>query len=381
MNHATRCTKNGKPAYRIDYVGSDGQRHYKFLPTAEQAEDFLAATIVQSRQPTQSDLPSTITMAGYAAHWLRLTASHQKPRTRSCYRETLRLHILPAFGATRVRDLQRGKIKAFLATKLEDHKPNSVRLMHATLRVILNAAVDDGLIVANPADKLGRALKLRAKTKVRQEHIKAMDRNQRDRFLAVAYAREQWFAAMWEVQALSGLRPGEVYALEEGDLDLDAGTARIERTLSDDGCSTGSCKGGRGRTIDLSSHTVAVLTKHAASRKEQKLKRGWPTLPTPFFCSRAGAYADPSAVRGAFERVVQAATLPHFTPHSLRHTYASLLLIEGTDVYYVCRMLGHASISETVDTYARWLPANRKGTLDVLDPPACDQSVTKRLGS
>jgi hypothetical protein len=49
-------------------------------------------------------------------------------------------------------------------------------------------------------------------------------------------------------------------------------------------------------------------------------------------------------------------------------------------VYYVSRILGHASITETVDTYSRWLPANRRGTLDVLDTPAapavttCDQN-------
>jgi integrase len=72
-------------------------------------------------------------------------------------------------------------------------------------------------------------------------------------------------------------------------------------------------------------------------------------------------------VRYAFRKVLKAAHLPHFTPHSLRHTYASLLLIAGVDVYYVSRMLGHANISETVDTYGRWLPANRKGALDVLD--------------
>jgi Phage integrase, N-terminal SAM-like domain len=93
------------------------RRHYKFLPTKESADDFLAAAIVMSRQPTQADLPSTMTVAGYAEHWLRLAASHLKPRTLTCYRDTLRLHLLPTFGATRVRDLQRGRLKAFLAER------------------------------------------------------------------------------------------------------------------------------------------------------------------------------------------------------------------------------------------------------------------------
>jgi integrase len=314
----------------------------------------------------------TMTVEEYAADWLRLIETHLKPRTLTSYGETLRLHLLPAFGGVRVRDLQRGRIKAFLAKRLDTHKPNSVRIMHATLRVMLNAAVDDGLIAANPADKLGRALKLVTRTKVRQETIKAMDRFQRDRFLTTAYRIEPWWAPLWEVQVLSGQRPGEMYALHEDDFDLNPqhATVRVSRTLSDDGQHVDTPKGNRGRTVDLSSRAAAVIRQHIEQRKVEKLRRGWREMPTPFFCSTAGTYADPRNVRDAFARVTKAAGLPHFTPHCLRHTYASLLLVAGVDLYYVSRMLGHASIQETVDTYGRWLPANRPGVLDVLDSTA-----------
>jgi len=130
-----------------------------------------------------------------------------------------------------VRDLQRGRLKAFLARQLETHSRNTVRLMHATLRVVLNAAVDDGLLVANPADKLGRALKLAARAKVRQERVKAMTRQQCDHFLTTAARIKPWWAPMWTVAVRTGLRPGETYALEESDLDLGAGQARISRAL------------------------------------------------------------------------------------------------------------------------------------------------------
>ncbi len=198
-----------------------------------------------------------------------------------------------------------------------------------------------------------------------------MDRGQRDRFLETAALVAPRWSAMWQVQVRTGLRPGEVYALHEEDLDLENGQARIARTLSDDGKEIGTPKGNRGRTIDLSAQTVAVLRAHLATRKVEKLSRGWKEMPKPLFFSSAGSYPDPSNVRDAFRRVVKRADFPtNFTPHSLRHTYASLLLVAGTDVYYVCRMLGHASIQETVDTYGRWLPANRPGALDVLDDPA-----------
>lgn len=66
--------------------------------------------------------------------------------------------------------------------------------------------------------------------------------------------------------------------------------------------------------IDLSTGAVQMLRTHATTRKAEKLKRGWPELPAPFFCSPAGAYPDPSTVRHAFARVVKQAKLPHFTP-------------------------------------------------------------------
>ena len=56
-----------------------------------------------------------------------------------------------------------------------------------------------------------------------------------------------------------------------------------------------------------------------------------------------------------------------FTPHGLRHTYAALHLQHGTDVYYVSRQLGHASIEMTVSTYGAWLQPNRRAAVDALD--------------
>ena len=57
----------------------------------------------------------------------------------------------------------------------------------------------------------------------------------------------------------------------------------------------------------------------------------------------------------------------HFTPHCLRHTYASLMLQQGEPVAYVQRQLGHASIQLIVDTYGKWLPMQSHAAVDRLD--------------
>src|SRR5438552_3279591 len=299
--------KNGRRQWTADYIDSSGKRVQKVFPTKEQAEEHFAKAVITAQQKTTPDLPPTISFAAYVEHWRPLADAHLKQATSQCYEQNLRLHLLPAFGGMRVRDIQRGRIKGFLAQRLEDHARNTVRLMHATLRVILNAAVDDGLLVANPADKLGRALRLVTRTKVRREQIKAMDRIQRDRFFTKAAEIEPWWVPMWATEVRSGLRPGETYALEEDDLDLDAAQARISRTLSNDGLRVEDTpKGNRARTIDLSAQTVTLLRAHLARRKAEKLRRGWKEMPRPIFCWTAGTYAHPANVRRAFYRVVRA---------------------------------------------------------------------------
>ena len=77
---------------------------------------------------------------------------------------------------------------------------------------------------------------------------------------------------------------------------------------------------------------------------------------------------DPNRVAKTFKRVLKAAELPlHFSPHCLRHSFASLLLQQGESPAYVQRQLGHASIQLTVDTYGRWLPMGNKAAVDRLD--------------
>jgi len=76
--------------------------------------------------------------------------------------------------------------------------------------------------------------------------------------------------------------------------------------------------------------------------------------------------------------VLKRANLPlHFTPHCLRHTYASLMLQQGESIVYVQKQLGHASIQITVDTYGKWLPMGNKAAVDRLDTLQRSRVVAK----
>ena len=82
----------------------------------------------------------------------------------------------------------------------------------------------------------------------------------------------------------------------------------------------------------------AVGTTKSGLSRRVDLRQGWPAVPPWVFCNTAGSPLDPSRVSRAFKRVLKKAGLPrHYTPHCLRHTYASLMLQQGESVTYVQR--------------------------------------------
>ncbi len=259
--------------------------------------------------------------------------------------------------------------------------PESVRLIHATLRAMFNAAVEDELRPDNPAARLGKQLRLVLPPKARQENIKAMDREQLAAFLTAAQTEAPRYAPLFLTLARTGLRLGEALALRWEDLDLGKRELRVARSLAARG-RIDTPTSGHGRTVDVSQQLAAALRELRVQREAEKLRRGWREMPPWIFCTRKGTTFDRYEVTHTFKRVLKAAGLPaHFSPHSLRHTFASPLLQQGESPAYVQRQLGHASIQLTVDTYGKWLPLGNKAAVDQLDaPPAADRARCAMTG-
>ena len=245
---------------------------------------------------------------------------------------------------------------------------------------MLRAAVDDGVLLSNQAEKLGRQLRLVASKATRQEEIKAMTREQRRAFLDAAAQEPLRYHASLFTLAGTGMRLGECLGLEPEDIHQGTQQIRVARAWLDGEVTTP--KPGHGRTIDISRKLSEVLSRWDLERTTEKLRRGWAEMPRWLYYSDAGTPLDDSNVRKVMTRVLKRAKLPvHFTPHCLRHTHASLMLQEGESPAYVQRQLGHASIQLTVDTYGKWLPMGSKGAVDRLDEVAADQSGSKMVAT
>ena len=360
--------------WMVNYRDALGRQRQPSFETRRGAEDHLAKVIQESRQETEPVVDPTITVKAYSERWLKQIESTIRPTTLAGYEQRLRLHILPAFGAIRVLHLTRGRIKTLLAEKLgTDLAKDSVRLIHATIRAMLNAALDDGVILANTSLGLGRVLRIVRSTEARQEAIKAFDKAQLSRLLGATLSKQPRFHPLFFVMSRTGLRIGEAFALQWDDLDFVTREIRVERALSTDG-TVRTPKSGHGRTVDMSLAVKETLERHRNRRLEAWLKVPAPDdgekgdFPAWVFPSEAWSLLDHANVGKAFRRSLKAAGLPgHFTPHCLRHTFATLLLVDGVSPAYVQEQLGHADISLTVGTYGRWLRKKAPGAVDRLD--------------
>jgi len=374
------CVRKRRGKYVVDWRDGAGVRHWKSFDKKGDADTFRNQVGLEARQRVSPTIPASSTMAEYAEHWKRLIGQTVKPRTLARYSEMMRLHVLPQFGKLRVRDLSRGQLKLFLTEKSSvGLQKRTVRNIQAVIRVMLNAAIEDGLIAANPAANLGRALKLTISKTTRQEEIKAMTKVQRQHFLATVLQEAPRYYPLFFVLAGTGERLGEALALQDGDLDLNVQTIRIARAFSEDG-TLDTPKSGHGRTVDLSQALTAVLARHLKTMKQDRLKHNWTDQAPWLFVTKNGTPLDPANVRRAMNSVLKKAKLPlHFTPHCLRHTYASILLSEGVPAPYVQEQLGHATIELTVSTYGRWLKKKAPGALDRLDalPSQSERAVAR----
>ena len=356
--------RKGRPGYTLEYLDHDGATRQRTLAKKGAATALSEAVLVRSgRQP---EISHAVTLEEHGQRWLTRVSAHLRPQTVESYRWALDRFVLPALGAKRLQAIDRGAVKDFLAGLRPGLSKKSVSIVWGVLRACLNAAREDGLLLANPAAAIGRALGLGTTRLELASKVRALDLEQRDRFFAACARKAPRYELLFRVMAVAGLRPGEAYALQWDDIDAAGALLHVRRTLSGRQVLAGT-KTGTERAVDLSVALLADLDAQDAATKAAAMKSG-KARPPWIFPTELGHPRDHTHMRAIFARVLRAAELPAtFTPHSLRHTYASLLLQAGVSPAYVQEQLGHASIKLTVDLYGRWLRKRAPGAVDALD--------------
>lgn len=162
--------------------------------------------------------------------------------------------------------------------------------------------------------------------------------------------------------ATTGMRRGEVVGLRWTDVDFDAATLSVHRSVSCAGyrlCeSNGKSRNSR-RVIDLDPITRDVL-HHWRHQQVRELGLGYVPPSSPIATRANGQLLHPQLLSQAFDRLVTRAGLPRIRLHDLRHTHAMLLLKAGVPLKVVSERLGHATPAFTMTTYQHVLPGMQR---------------------
>jgi integrase len=295
------------------------------------------------------------TVRQFFVHWLEDTASHRvRPSTFRRYEEFTRLRIVPALGKLPLTKLTPQHLSHLysdlLATGLS---PRTVEFIHRTVHVALKEATQWGLIARNPADAVKAP-------KPKRPPIHPLNQDQANAFLDAAQGDP--LEALYVLAVMIGMRQGELLGLQWADIDWTGGRVQVRHTLqwrkggewSLDEPKTGHSR----RSIRMPASALHGLRTHKAQQAAQRLAVG-PTWQDHglVFTNALGRPIDPCALahRG-FPRLLARAGLPKIRFHDLRHTYATLALLNGEKPKVVQETLGHASITLTMDTYSHLLP-------------------------
>jgi integrase len=262
------------------------------------------------------------------------------------------------------------------ATKQHPHgrplAPKTVRHIAFTIQGCLQQAVDWDIIARNPMQKV-------RKPKVPRRRPKVVDRDGFDALFAKCADRRMFPAIV--LDAATGMRRGELLAVEWPDLDWAKGVLEISKSLEETkaGLRVKSTKSGHARRIALPAEVLDVLREHQRAQEEDRKLYGpdYANLRL-VFCRPDGFYYNPDKFGVRVRRAMQAAGLHGVSLHSLRHSHASELLSQGAPITAVAERLGHASANVTLGIYSHALPADNQATAKLWNDAMASVIATAR---
>lgn len=325
-----------------EYLDAEGRKRYMTSKTMTKAQMKAALRERLNERDTGVAADSEgLTVAAYLDRWLESIRDTVREGTYKPYEAIVRLHLKPALGKTKLDKLNALQLQKLYREKLKAGlSPRRVRYIHATVNKALKDAVRLRLLRQNVAEAA------KPPRLVRRE-MDTLTREQAQVLLRTAKRTQPKLHALYALAITTGARQGELLALQRQDVDMDAGTIRIQRSVYNGRVSEPKTSSGR-RTIRLSRPALDALEEHLDAHAGD---------PWVFATSAGTPISCHNLHNRSWKPLLKAAGLPHETKyHSLRHTAASLLLGDGVPVPVVSQLLGHADSSITLKVYAHLLP-------------------------
>lgn len=362
--------ENNKKRYE-GRITLKGHRYSVYGHTKAEVKEKAKIRILEILQ-SQDDTPTTnIRLDDYLLHWLE-TYKKNKIQASSYSRlcTTYYKQIKPTIGSKQLCDLTTKDIQNLIDDFANPEDPSKALAISGLKKIVnllhpcLERAVEEGLIFRNPCVNIVYPTEDCVQKQTKEQF--ALTDDQLIRFADAALSKYNNGSLKSRDRLIllfmvnTGVRVGEMLALEWNDIDLEQGIVHVNKTLqsnikeySRDGHvlrnykrirkSTKTKKGVR--TISLNNRCIECLKLLQQYDKEQKI------ISQYVACTRKGTMTTNRNLQRSLDRLIRDAGLPSMSLHTLRHTYGSVMLRRKVDISDVSALMGHANISITYNKY------------------------------
>lgn len=387
---------DGKPKAKCPKCGgeleqvSERRQHTKSGFALKGEADKAMRDQLGKREDGTYQEPTNLTVGEFLRErWLPDIEGSIAASTFVSYTTDVNAYLVPRIGHVRLRQLDPGHVnkmyRELAQTKCEHRagllSASTRRGIHATLRRALRDAVRWGLVQRNVA-----ALADPPCVQRHSHEMKVWTREQLRTFLG-AVADDRLFA-LWRVYATTGMRRGEALGLQWRHVDLEKSRLSVQQARVTVGYKVilRTSKTGPGRMLPVGAKTVDALTAWRDAQADELLDLGVSQGPDTFvFTDKAGEPLHPDRVTKMFEEHHAAIVadiakrheesgaegeppaFPRIRLHDVRHTYATLGLLEGVHAKVMSERLGHANIMITLDTYSHVLSGMQESAAELIE--------------
>lgn len=368
---------NGTYYYR--WTGKDGKRHAVYAKTLEELRE-KEAQIANDQFIGIKAEARNVTINEMFDLWCQIKRG-LKNNTFENYKYMYNLFARPNFGKSRISTLKKSDVKRFYIQLADDRglQASTIDSVHTVLHQVLQMAVDDNFIRNNPSDGVLKELKQsRTFNNGKRRALTQPEQNLLLDYLKRHHTYNHWYP-IFAVMIGTGLRIGEVAGLRWCDIDLEEGIIDVNHTLvyydhRDENHKKGCYFNINTPKTPNSNRQVPMLdfVKEAfLMEKENQQAIGLQCKVvidgyTDFiFLNRDGGTFYHGSLNKTIRRIIrdcnlevlekgeeEPVLLPHFSCHSLRHTFTTRMCEAGVNVKVIQDTLGHSDIATTLEIYA-----------------------------
>lgn len=315
-----------------------------------------------------------ITLDAYFDEWEKSRRGTIKDSSIKINRSKYNNHIRPVLGKIKVQKIEKRavvKLQQDLSKKLSASMTNGVIVL---LKTVLNAAVDDEILMKNPAASV-KPLRKDDRPKASETIHRALTREEQQAFMQEA--KTEWLYEFFCFSLCTGMRLNEITALKWQDIDYINNVIRVNKTVSwKEG-------GGIEETLpksDTSNRDIPMNDTIKKILQMQKTKMSMVygeiharKMDSNIFIGSNGAKAIASStVSSAIDNVLkrlrqQDIEIERFTHHAFRDTFATRYIEEGGNMQTLQKILGHSSLAMTADLYAHVLPNTKQQEMQQIE--------------